>query len=95
MEPFFERQPWQEANPSGKATWQSISQHKYIDFYPWREATPVRGHFLMQKGWPHEMGSTEMLSIDVELYTHVAILMSCVWHILTLNSFTILHAEIE
>ena len=35
----FERPLWREANPSGKATWQWKSKHKYIDFYPWQEAT--------------------------------------------------------
>ena len=34
----FERPPWQEANPSEKATWHK-SDHKCQDLYSWREAT--------------------------------------------------------
>ena len=49
----FERPPWWEATPSGKATWQCKSKHKCIDFYPWREVT-----FLVQTGWPHKRSST-------------------------------------
>ena len=36
----FERPPWWEATPSGKATWQCKFKLKCIDFYPWWEATP-------------------------------------------------------
>ena len=35
VEPLF------RGKPSGKATWQCKSKHKCIDFYPWREATPL------------------------------------------------------
>ena len=47
----FERPPWWEATPSGKATWQCKSIHKCIDFYPWREATPLeRPLFWCKRG---------------------------------------------
>ena len=47
----FERPPWWEATPSGKATWQCKSKHKCIDFYPWREATPLeRPLFWCKRG---------------------------------------------
>ena len=55
----FERPPWREANPSGKATGQCKFKHKCIDFYPWREANlSWKATFLVQKGWPHKRGST-------------------------------------
>ena len=52
----FERPPWWEATPSGKATWQCKSKHKCIDFYPWREATLLKGHFSDAKGVASQEG---------------------------------------
>ena len=47
----FERPPWQEASPSGEATWQCKSKNKCIDFYPWWEATPLeRPPFWFNRG---------------------------------------------
>ena len=37
--------------PSGKATRHFKSKHKCIDFYPWRETTPLeRLHFCCKRG---------------------------------------------
>ena len=42
----MERPPWLEANVSGK-TWQCNSKDIFIEFFSWREATPLeRPHFL-------------------------------------------------
>ena len=55
----FERPPWREATPSGKANWQCKSKHKCIDFHPLREATPIeRPLFWCKKGGLYKRGST-------------------------------------
>ena len=48
--PFWEA-TLKRGHPSGKATWQCKSKHKCIDFYPWREATPLeRPLFWCKRG---------------------------------------------
>ena len=46
----FERPPWREATPSGKATLRRKSKQKCIDFYPWREATRLEKTLFWCKG---------------------------------------------
>ena len=45
----FERSPWWEASPSGKATWQCKYKHKCINFYTWWETTPLERPFFWCK----------------------------------------------
>ena len=52
----FERPPWREAKPSGKALQQCKSKHKFIYFYHWWQDTPLKGHFSGAKGVASQEG---------------------------------------
>ena len=63
----FERPPWREATPSGKATWQCKSKLKCIDFYPWREATPLEKPLF----WCKQGGLTRGVPLYLLIYEDI------------------------
>ena len=62
------RDPFWEANPSGKVTRQYKSKHKCIDFQPWGEANPLQRQHFCHKGVASQEGSS-VSTINFEIST--------------------------